>query len=489
MGDMLNTDYAVQLELRGPFFRTAAGDWIGRVPAGLAKRAGDIDQPNLPHITLIENGVALHRTVAGAEALPAGAFAIVNSAIRFKPLDQGDANAPGRDFRFEILDHAVLPDLNARAELLGPFQHVEGLCWSAPTPAAFSLCPSNNDPWQSRSTLDLMEDGQSLSSRQCYIRDIASKGRGAYGHWHGTFYFSTSDGSDPNTNGRSYVATMTAARPKFLGLGSCHMGFVQRALAAKGRVQEIFPCALTHYTGETLQMLRHIRGEVFIPEEFKSYIAHSKQLAGTFALDEVDGVFLEICNTSVLEYQGYYLNRTQVVENIVKWIAPYGQRAAGLASKWFQNGLVRLDEKLRVETSEAMLQFLPKHDAEAELRRDIVRHAKGREQDEEWMVRDVREILEPLHAPACLVAHTLRYMPDGRPMRWPADLYPRLQTVAARLGLRLIDPASYVEAKGAEFSLTPDLEHYTDPFVDFLADECWEAWQISARSLSAHTSR
>ena len=426
--------------------------------------------------------------MASAEVLPAGTFAIINSVVRFQPLDLGDANAPGRDFRFDILGHAALPDLNASAELLRPFPLVEGLCWSAPTPAVFSLCPSNNDPWQSRSRLDLMEDGRSLPSRQCYIRDIANKGRGAYGHWNGTFYFSTSDGSDPNTNGRSYLATMTAARPKFLGLGSCHIGFVQRALAAKGRVQEIFPCALTHYTGETLQMLRHIRGEVFIPEEFKPYIAHSKQLAGTFALDQVDGVFLEICNTSVLEYQGYYLNRTQVVENIVKWIAPYGQRASVLASKWFQNGLVRLDEKLRVETSQALLQFLPKNNAEAELRRDIVRHAKGREQDEQGMVRDVHEILEPFHAPACLVAHTLRYMPDGRPMRWPADLYPRLRTVAARVGLPLIDPASYVETMGAEFSLMPDLEHYTDAFVDFLADECWEAWRSSARCLPSYAS-
>jgi len=56
MGDTLNTDNAVELELRGPFFRTAVGDWIGCVPAGLAKQAGDIDQPNLPHLALFEKG-------------------------------------------------------------------------------------------------------------------------------------------------------------------------------------------------------------------------------------------------------------------------------------------------------------------------------------------------------------------------------------------------------------------------------------------------
>lgn len=58
--------------------------------------------------------------------------------------------------------------------------------------------------------LHLFEDGKELGPGDSMHDDIRKKGNGAYSHWNphtkGFFvYFSTSDNSDPNTNGRTYT--------------------------------------------------------------------------------------------------------------------------------------------------------------------------------------------------------------------------------------------------------------------------------------------
>jgi len=56
-----------------------------------------------------------------------------------------------------------------------------------------------------RSGLMLFEDGRPLGPAHAVHDDIRKKGRGRYSHWtRGTLYFSTSDHSDPRTNGRTY---------------------------------------------------------------------------------------------------------------------------------------------------------------------------------------------------------------------------------------------------------------------------------------------
>lgn len=57
-----------------------------------------------------------------------------------------------------------------------------------------------------RSRLLLCEDGNLIGTPHSIHGDIAQKGGGRYSHWGTDLIFSTSDNSDPNSNGRSYVA-------------------------------------------------------------------------------------------------------------------------------------------------------------------------------------------------------------------------------------------------------------------------------------------
>jgi hypothetical protein len=61
-----------------------------------------------------------------------------------------------------------------------------------------------------RSPMVLYEDGKRLGPPHSANKDISKMGLGRFSHWREGFIFSSSDNSDPNSNGRKYWAV----RPK-----------------------------------------------------------------------------------------------------------------------------------------------------------------------------------------------------------------------------------------------------------------------------------
>jgi SAM-dependent methyltransferase len=83
-----------------------------------------------------------------------------------------------------------------------PFRHEGGDCWSAALPALRRYADDESGP--RRSTLTLYEDGLPLQQPHYTIGEIKGLGIGRYAHWKDRLYFSSSDNSDPTTNGRRY---------------------------------------------------------------------------------------------------------------------------------------------------------------------------------------------------------------------------------------------------------------------------------------------
>lgn len=67
--------------------------------------------------------------------------------------------------------------------------------------------PTDDNGAPTKSDLKLFEDGRPLGPAHSLHADIRAKGDGRYSHWQNAIIFSSSDGSDPRTNGRSYSMT------------------------------------------------------------------------------------------------------------------------------------------------------------------------------------------------------------------------------------------------------------------------------------------
>jgi hypothetical protein len=99
---------------------------------------------------------------------------------------------------------ATLPEL-ARLTL-SSFVPEAGNAVIASIPSLAHLGDGPDHP--TRSPLILLEDGVPLRPGHSSHQTIRERGSGAFSHWQGGLYFSTSDNSDPATNGRSYVAVV-----------------------------------------------------------------------------------------------------------------------------------------------------------------------------------------------------------------------------------------------------------------------------------------
>ena len=66
---------------------------------------------------------------------------------------------------------------------------------------------------KSLSMLRIFENGKELGPGHSSHSEIRSIGRGRFSHWLSNLYFSSSDNTDPKTNGRTYTYTLEGERP------------------------------------------------------------------------------------------------------------------------------------------------------------------------------------------------------------------------------------------------------------------------------------
>ncbi len=80
--------------------------------------------------------------------------------------------------------------------------HAAGNAYSYALPETDLLSDNADAPF--RSNLILLEDGKPLKHPHSIHDDVRNNGRGRYSHWENIILFSTSDNTDPRTNGRQY---------------------------------------------------------------------------------------------------------------------------------------------------------------------------------------------------------------------------------------------------------------------------------------------
>jgi hypothetical protein len=93
-------------------------------------------------------------------------------------------------------------------QLSGPFQKFEnGVAYIAPAPMLDNSADEATSA--TRSNYLVCENGYALGPAHTTHAEVNNKGKGRFSHWKGIgFVFSTSDNSDPSTNGRAYLAVI-----------------------------------------------------------------------------------------------------------------------------------------------------------------------------------------------------------------------------------------------------------------------------------------
>ncbi|MDP1965601.1 MAG: GSCFA domain-containing protein [Reyranella sp.] len=103
----------------------------------------------------------------------------------------------------------VVPDTHEVLPLKTRFDARPPCGWLATVNELADHC--DTDGASRTSSLLLYEDDIELGPAHELHERIIKLGGGAYSFWKGTLYFSTSDGSDPNANGRNYTVRRTVA--------------------------------------------------------------------------------------------------------------------------------------------------------------------------------------------------------------------------------------------------------------------------------------
>jgi hypothetical protein len=94
--------------------------------------------------------------------------------------------------------------------MLLPFEKNGGHSWV--TSLSEELEQISDNANETNSPIVICENRRVLGPAHSHHHDIVKDGLGRFSHWGTDIVFSTSDNSDPNTNGRSYLAIRTDRR-------------------------------------------------------------------------------------------------------------------------------------------------------------------------------------------------------------------------------------------------------------------------------------
>ncbi|GEM_PF-1462505 len=179
----------------GGIVRDGAGHFVAECPGALG---GD-------RLALWEDDIPLRPAGAGDRLEPGGGqYRLAGPRVYFTSSDGSDPRFNGRVYSLRPPD-AAFDEFHIDSTRIQP---ETGHCYIA-----------RLDPGCNALRLGLWEGRRRLSPGGCLHDDIRALGGGRYSVWGDHLYFSTSDNSDPRTNGRSYLLRREKARDVF-DLGS-----------------------------------------------------------------------------------------------------------------------------------------------------------------------------------------------------------------------------------------------------------------------------
>jgi hypothetical protein len=198
------------LNLLPPFRKLGSYGYVTLVSTFAVQSADSADNPQSSTAVLCENNKplgkphSLHDEIAEKGG---GRYSHWQGTVYFSTVDGSDPNNNGRSYTLVIPQ--LMCQIGERLQLSPPFLKFGAKGYRSTSPLAPKVADSMDHP--SRSKAILCEDDRPFGFPHSLHSEISDKGGGRYSHWLGAVYFSTPDGSDPNSNGRLYTLVLTRA--------------------------------------------------------------------------------------------------------------------------------------------------------------------------------------------------------------------------------------------------------------------------------------
>lgn len=126
--------------------------------------------------------------------------------VTLDAFDGGSLRGPRWFSPFRVSFGVRIDRPNRHVVPLRSFVPGQGLAWQAHVPELANWCDTLTE--QRRSPLILLEDGVAIGGSHAAHNEVSAAGGGTFSHWGEYLIMSTTDGSDPNTNGRTYFAVL-----------------------------------------------------------------------------------------------------------------------------------------------------------------------------------------------------------------------------------------------------------------------------------------
>lgn len=192
--------------------------------------------------------------------------------------------------------------------------------------------------------------------------------------------------------------------------------------------------------------------------------------SGIFSRGEI--ALVEMSSPVEYMFEGFVLNINRFEEVLLTQLSQLNAERK-LLQTW-RSAMLKNRHEIRKEAAEKLYALIPQED---ENQRNLARFVLGtttRILGTEEMEVATAQLRDRLGIPIGLVLHNFQFMPDGRPVSWPADFKGNSAEVARRLGIPTLDFAPFVEKEGVGKVMAPDRRHWNPAYFPQLAEMMYD---------------
>ncbi len=284
--------------------------------------------------------------------------------------------------------------------------------------------------------------------------------------------------------------TESSSHLNALLFGGCLVHWpMTRTSQAEGRLRHdaYGPIREIHSFAEMFQIVEILRGQRRIPWKFESISRMTELRPVPNAIDfhDIDVALLEPASPIDLTFRGVAIHRNAFIGPFLKPIQDLGKEERKVVSAWLRQGLMGLDETIRVEAGAELASYVVGDSPEDKLARALFRELRSAKADVLGGFIKMRELL---NRPIGVVSYVFRYMPDGRPISWPAGFREEVLSAAQQLNLPVFDPIPLVQDFGIGAALAEDFGHYSEAFMPVAAEALVRFAESVHRNATAKTA-